>query len=161
VNPAQRTLQRVLEDGDDALKLFRGEITGALAKVDIGLLADQIGVAATNTLDLGQGVHDLLLAIDVGVEQTDDVLEAVDVSATFAKNVVAIIRPCRSAKRSLTIHFLLQSCEHAAGVVMCGVAAPPLSPSWHITIFLPGAFFNRLSMLSGSKKGMNASSVSA
>lgn len=72
-----RTLQGVLDDGDDALKLFRGEVTGTLGQVDIGLLADQVGVAATDTLDLGQGVHDLLLAIDVGVEQTDDVLEAV------------------------------------------------------------------------------------
>ena len=36
-----------------------------LAKVDIGLLADQVGVAATDTLDLGQGVHDLLLAINL------------------------------------------------------------------------------------------------
>jgi hypothetical protein len=36
-----------------------------LGKVDIGLLADQVGVAATDTLDLGQGVHDLLLAINL------------------------------------------------------------------------------------------------
>ncbi len=36
-----------------------------LAEVDIGLLADQVGVAATDTLDLGQGVHDLLLAINL------------------------------------------------------------------------------------------------
>ena len=76
----------VLDDGDNALELFRGEFTGAvlivldasllccvcpgakcvpLAKVDIGLLADQVGVAATDTLDLGQGVHDLLLAINL------------------------------------------------------------------------------------------------
>jgi hypothetical protein len=72
----QHTLQRVLDDGDDTLKLFRGEVTGALAEIDIGLLADQVGVAATDTLDLGQGVHDLLLSIDVRVQQTDDVLEA-------------------------------------------------------------------------------------
>ena len=36
-----------------------------LVEVDIGLLADQVGVAATDTLDLGQGVHDLLLAINL------------------------------------------------------------------------------------------------
>ena len=73
----ERTLQRVLDDGDNALKLLRGEVTGTLAQINIGLLADQVGVAATDTLDLGQGVHDLLLAIDVCVQQTDDVLEAV------------------------------------------------------------------------------------
>jgi hypothetical protein len=69
-------LQRVLDDGDNTLKLFRGEVTGTLAEINIGLLADQVGVAATDTLDLGQGVHDLLLSIDVRVQQTDDVLEA-------------------------------------------------------------------------------------
>lgn len=77
-----------LDDGDNALELFGGEFTGAvvvlvhlafpgwvfpvdwwafvpLVEVDIGLLADQVGVAATDTLDLGQGVHDLLLAINL------------------------------------------------------------------------------------------------
>jgi len=86
----------VLNDGDDALKLFGGNFTGTvnpecdqysipsssnpcrcipLVEVYIGLLANQVGVPATNTLDLGQGVHDLLLAIDVGVEETQDELE--------------------------------------------------------------------------------------
>lgn len=46
-----------------------------LGEVNIGLLADQVGVTATNTLDLGQGDHDLLLAVNIGVEQTQDVLE--------------------------------------------------------------------------------------
>jgi hypothetical protein len=41
-----------------------------LVQVDIGLLANQVGVTTTDTLDLGQGIHDLLLAIDVGVEKT-------------------------------------------------------------------------------------------
>ena len=66
-----------MDDGDNALKLLRGEVTGTLAQINIGLLADQVGVAATDTLYLGQGVHDLLLSIDVCVQQTDDVLEAV------------------------------------------------------------------------------------
>jgi hypothetical protein len=71
----------ILEDGDDALEFFGGKFTGAammldawvesakiccgpipLVKVDVGLLADQVGVAATNTLDLGQCVHDFLFA---------------------------------------------------------------------------------------------------
>lgn len=46
-----------------------------LVQINIGLLAHQVGVAATDTLDLGQGVHDLLLAVNIGVEQTQDVLE--------------------------------------------------------------------------------------
>lgn len=44
-------------------------------QVDIGLLTDQVGVSAADTLDLGQGVHDLLLSIDVRVEESKDELE--------------------------------------------------------------------------------------
>lgn len=46
-----------------------------LVEIDIGLLADQVGVAATDTLDLGQGVHDLLLTLNIGVKETQNVLE--------------------------------------------------------------------------------------
>jgi hypothetical protein len=46
-----------------------------LGEVDIGLLADQVGVTATDTLDLGQRVHDLLFSINVSVEETQDELE--------------------------------------------------------------------------------------
>jgi len=46
-----------------------------LVQVDICLLTDQIGVSTANTLDLGQGVHDLLLSIDVRVEESKDELE--------------------------------------------------------------------------------------
>lgn len=52
-----------------------GELSGALVQVDIGLLADEVGVTATDTLDLGKGVDNLLLAVNVGVEQTQDELE--------------------------------------------------------------------------------------
>lgn len=87
-------LERVLDDGDDTLKLFGGEVTGALLEIDIGLLADQVRVSAADTSDLGQGVHDLLLAIDVRVQQTDDVLEAGEVSA--APRVSNTVRARRS-----------------------------------------------------------------
>lgn len=43
----------VLHDGDDALKLVRVELTSALGEVNVGLLADKVGVTTTNTLDLG------------------------------------------------------------------------------------------------------------
>jgi len=46
-----------------------------LSQINIGLLANQVGVTATNTLDLGERVHDLLLSLDVCVQQTQDVLE--------------------------------------------------------------------------------------
>lgn len=86
---------RVLDDCDDSLEFFGGDFTSAemrlvqscghtvagrgrhipLVQVHIGFLADQIGVATTDTLDLCQCVHDLLLAIDVGVEKSKDELE--------------------------------------------------------------------------------------
>jgi hypothetical protein len=46
-----------------------------LAEIDIGLLADQVGITTSDTLDPGQSVHDLLLAIDVRVEETQNELE--------------------------------------------------------------------------------------
>lgn len=46
-----------------------------LVQVHISFFADQVGVTASDTLDLGEGVHDLLLAIDVGVEETKNELE--------------------------------------------------------------------------------------
>ena len=57
----------------ESLKDF--SINVPLVEVDIGLLANQVGVAATDTLDLGQGVHDLLLTLNIGVEETQNVLE--------------------------------------------------------------------------------------
>ena len=45
-----------------------------LVKVDIGLLADKVGVPPTNTLDLRQSVHDFAFSIDVRVKETKDVL---------------------------------------------------------------------------------------
>ena len=46
-----------------------------LANIHLSLLAHGSGETAANTLDGGQGVDDLLLAIDVGVEDTKNVLE--------------------------------------------------------------------------------------
>ena len=66
---------RVLHDGDNSLQLFLGQLTGTLFQVDIGLLTNQVGVTTTNTSDFGQSVHDLDSTIDVGVQQTQDVLE--------------------------------------------------------------------------------------
>ena len=54
----------------DVERIASTDVRVPLVQVDIGLLANQVGVTATDTLDLGQGVHDLLLAIDVGIEKT-------------------------------------------------------------------------------------------
>jgi len=68
-------LSWVLDDGDNALKLFGSKLTGTLVKVDIGFLANQVGVSATYTFDFGEGIHDFLLSINVGVEETQDELK--------------------------------------------------------------------------------------
>ena len=48
-----------------------------LGHVDLGLLADKVGITTTNTSDVCQGVHDVTLAVNVGVQQTQNVLELV------------------------------------------------------------------------------------
>ena len=46
-----------------------------LVQVNVGLFADKVGVTTADTLDLGQGVHNLALSINVGVEETQNVLQ--------------------------------------------------------------------------------------
>ena len=46
-----------------------------LLEVDVGLLADDVCVSSSDSLDLGQGVHDLPSSINVGVEESENVLE--------------------------------------------------------------------------------------
>lgn len=67
---------RVLHDGNDALQLDLVELTSALVQVHFGLAADEASIAATATLDGSKGEHDLLASVNVGVEETENVLEA-------------------------------------------------------------------------------------
>ena len=68
-------LAGVLDDGNELLDLVGGELAGALVDVDLGLLADEVGEAAAEALDLGQGEDDVSLTLNVGVEDTQNVLE--------------------------------------------------------------------------------------
>ena len=63
------------QDLGDALGLIDGQGTGAALDVDTGLLDDQVGQTDTDTLDGAEGEGDLALTIDVGVQETHDVLE--------------------------------------------------------------------------------------
>ena len=58
-----------------------------LADIDLSLLAHSGGETATNTLNRGKGVDDLLLAINVGVEDTKNVLELSLVNKTLQETV--------------------------------------------------------------------------
>ena len=53
-----------------------------LVQIDVRLLTNDVGVSPTNTLDLSQGVHNLAFSIDVGVQQTENVLITMRVSPT-------------------------------------------------------------------------------
>jgi hypothetical protein len=46
-----------------------------LVEINVCLLANQVGVPTTNTLNLSQSVHDFTFSIDVCVEETEDVLQ--------------------------------------------------------------------------------------
>lgn len=50
-------------------------MTVPFVQVDVGFLADKVAVAAANAFDLGESIHDLLFAVDVGVEQAEDELK--------------------------------------------------------------------------------------
>jgi len=68
-------LAGVLDDGDNTVNLFRRQHARALGQVHVGLLQDQVGEAAANTLDGGQRKHGLVAPLNVGVEDTQNVLE--------------------------------------------------------------------------------------
>jgi hypothetical protein len=64
----------VLQDGNDTLKLFLGQLTSTLGEIDISLLTDQVGVTTTDTTDGGQSVLNFDLTVNVSVEQTREML---------------------------------------------------------------------------------------
>lgn len=69
-------LQGILHDRDDTLHLFSSELTSTLAQVNLGTLANDARETTTNTRDGSQGILNLLLTINVGVQNTEDVLKS-------------------------------------------------------------------------------------
>lgn len=83
---------RVLHDGDYALQVGLVNLTGTtgphqslpyaegegvpLGNVNLSLAADKVGVATATTGNGRQGIDDLLATINVGVEDTENVLKA-------------------------------------------------------------------------------------
>ena len=66
---------RVLHDGNDAFHISSVHFTGALAHINFSLTTDESSVTTTATLDSSQGELNLLLTVNVGVEDTQNVLE--------------------------------------------------------------------------------------
>ena len=63
------------DDLGDLLPRLLADLARALLDVHLGQLADQVRESATDALDGGQGVGDAALALDVGVEHSDDQFE--------------------------------------------------------------------------------------
>ena len=70
-------LAGVLDDRDEFFDFIGRQFTGALVDVDFSLLADKIGETTSEALDLCEAKDDVPLALNVGVEDTQDVLELV------------------------------------------------------------------------------------
>jgi len=68
-------LAGVLDDGDQLFDLIGRELSSTLVHVDLGLFADEISKPASETLDFGEAENDVPLALNIGVENTQDVLK--------------------------------------------------------------------------------------
>lgn len=64
-----------LHRGQKNLYLFIGALAGSFVEVNIGLLQDDVGITTTHTFDGCQGELHLSLAIDVGTDNTENVLK--------------------------------------------------------------------------------------
>ena len=65
----------VLHDGDHLLNFFFSELTSPLGDINIGFFAHLGGKALSYPLDGGKGKGDVALSINVGVEDTQNMLE--------------------------------------------------------------------------------------
>jgi len=68
-------LSWVLNDRHNSLQFVGVQFTSTLVQIDISLLAGDVCQPSTDTPNLGKGKHNFDSAIDVGVEQTKNVLE--------------------------------------------------------------------------------------
>ena len=98
-----------------------------LIEIHVGLLADQVAVAATHALDFGQGVHDLLFAIDL-------VSSVLAISLTVLRtNFIAILLALagetyvgvEETQDELEVRLLARNERH-----LCGVGVLSMSQRW-------------------------------
>ena len=83
-----------------------------LANIDLSLLAHSSGETATNTLNRGQGVDDLLLAINVGVENTKNVLELSLVNKTLQETVRHTNGRCDAERNHIPCYSLVNCAKN-------------------------------------------------
>lgn len=70
-------LAGVLNDGNELFDFISGQFSGTFVDINFGLLADKVGETASETLNLSKAEDDVSLALNVSVENTQDVLEFV------------------------------------------------------------------------------------
>jgi len=68
-------LPGILNNRHQFLDLVCRQLPGAFVHVHLGFFANDVGEAAADTLDVGEGVDYVAFAFYVGVEDTEDMLE--------------------------------------------------------------------------------------
>ena len=68
-------LTGILDNGHHLFNLVGRQLSGPFVEINLGLFANQIRHAATQTLDLGQGKHHIALTLHIGIQNTQNVLE--------------------------------------------------------------------------------------
>ena len=68
-------LTGVLDNGDEFLDFIGCKLSGALVDINFGLFADEVGETASETLDFCKTKHNVTFSFNVGVENTENVLE--------------------------------------------------------------------------------------
>merc|ERR1712170_164998 len=66
---------RVSHGGLDSFQFFGIDLTGSFVDIDFGFFQDQVGESSAHTLNGGQSVSDFDVTINVGVLDTENVLE--------------------------------------------------------------------------------------
>ena len=84
-------------------------ITKPFVHVDIGFFAADVGKTATNTFNGGKSEHNLLLTIDVGVQNTKNVLEILVCYQRLQQQQPTINQQTSSAKSYAAIKMLFES----------------------------------------------------
>ena len=68
-------LPGVIDDGKELFNLLLTQFSSPFRQINISLLADKVGESSSNPSDGRQGIHDVSFTIDVGVEDSKNVLK--------------------------------------------------------------------------------------
>mmetsp|Transcript_22592 Transcript_22592/g.48913 ORF Transcript_22592/g.48913 Transcript_22592/m.48913 type:complete len:171 (+) Transcript_22592:132-644(+) len=68
-------LTGVLDNGNELFNLIGSQLSGTFVDIDFGLLADKISKTTSKTLNFSEAEDNVSLALNVSIEDTQDVLE--------------------------------------------------------------------------------------